>query len=288
MASALQAFAAFRPADFKPRIGLLLGLTDPVCGLNMGETAEVLAREFGITPRRAGCVCACNRISAPPPRAKNWPRKFARSFQAGKRRSSRRTTASRENQSLDALAKLKPLFDRKNGTVTAGNASQITDGAVALLVMSESRAKELGFTPLGALTGYAYAGCDPARMGLGPVFAIARAEEQTEFTLADADIIEINEAFAAQVLAVIKCAASEEFAREQLASRRAARRNSGGKIKRQRRRHRARPSGRRDRRAAGADGVEGIETAQRQTRAGVVVHRRRPGRGAVAGKDVSS
>jgi acetyl-CoA acetyltransferase len=83
-------------------------------------------------------------------------------------------------------------------------------------VMSESRAKELGFMPLGALTGYAYAGCDPVRMGLGPVFAIARAEAQTRLKLADADIIEINEAFAAQVVAVIKCAASEEFAHDQL------------------------------------------------------------------------
>ena len=71
------------------------------------------------------------------------------------------------------------MFDRPTGTVTAGNASQITDGAVALLVMWSPRADELGFTPLGALTGYAYAGCDPTRMGLGPAFAIARAEEQT-------------------------------------------------------------------------------------------------------------
>ena len=122
----------------------------------------------------------------------------------------------RKDQSLDALAKLKPQFDRRNGTVTAGNASQITDGAVALLVMGESRAKELGFTPLGVLTGYAYAGCDPARMGLGPVHAIARANEQTGLTLADADVIEINEAFAAQTLAVIKCCASGEFARKSL------------------------------------------------------------------------
>ncbi|HEY6167543.1 MAG TPA: thiolase family protein, partial [Verrucomicrobiae bacterium] len=122
----------------------------------------------------------------------------------------------REQQTLDALAKLKPVFDRRNGTVTAGNASQVTDGAVALLVMSETRATELGFKPLGVLVGYAYAGCDPARMGMGPVFAMARAEAQTGLTLADADLIEINEAFAAQTLAVIKAAQSEKFSRKVL------------------------------------------------------------------------
>ncbi|HAV60852.1 MAG TPA: acetyl-CoA C-acyltransferase, partial [Verrucomicrobiales bacterium] len=109
---------------------------------------------------------------------------------------------------------LKPVFDRRHGTVTAGNASQVTDGAVALLVMTEERADTLGFTPLGVLTGYAYAGCDPARMGLGPVFAIARAAEETGLHPEDADLIEINEAFAAQTLAVVKALASDAFARK--------------------------------------------------------------------------
>src|SRR6266700_5694292 len=122
----------------------------------------------------------------------------------------------RPNQTLEALAKLRPVFERKTGTVTAVNASQITDGAVALLVMSESKANELGFTPLGCLTGYSYAGCDPSRMGLGPVFAIHKAEAQTGLTLGQADLIEINEAFAAQVLAVLKAMESEKFARKAL------------------------------------------------------------------------
>src|SRR5262249_51101779 len=107
----------------------------------------------------------------------------------------------RETQSVEALAKLRPVFDRRNGTVTAGSASRIADGAVALLVMSEARAAELGYRPMGALTGYAYAGCDPARMGLGPIFAMAQAEAQVGLSPADADVIEVNEAFAAQTLA---------------------------------------------------------------------------------------
>src|SRR5436189_5085922 len=82
--------------------------------------------------------------------------------------------------------------------------------------MSESKAGELGFTPLGYLAGYSYAGCDPSRMGLGPVFAIHKVEALTGLTLADADVIEINEAFAAQVLAVLKALESDKFARKVL------------------------------------------------------------------------
>jgi acetyl-CoA C-acetyltransferase/acetyl-CoA acyltransferase len=203
------ALAVFRPSDFKPRIGLQLGLTDPVCGLNMGETAEVLAREFKISRAAQDEFSLQSHQRAATARDK-LAEEICPVFQNDG--AATKDNGIRENQSLAALARLKPQFDRQNGTVTAGNASQITDGAVALLVMGEQRAKELGFAPLGVLAGYAYAGCDPARMGLGPVFAIARVEEQTTLTIADADIIEINEAFAAQILAVIQCAESEEFA----------------------------------------------------------------------------
>ena len=209
-----QAIAAFRPADFKPRVGLLLGLTDPVCNLNMGETAEVLARESGISRAVQDVFALQSHLRAAAAHDK-FAGEICPVFQAGEHVVTQ-DNGIRENQSLAALAKLPPQFDRRNGTVTAGNASQITDGAVALLVMSEQRAQELGVTPLGVLAGYAYAGCDPVRMGLGPVHAIALAEKHTGLKLADADIIEINEAFAAQVVAVIKCAASEEFARDQL------------------------------------------------------------------------
>ena len=209
-------FASFRPSDFKPRIGLMLGLSDPVSGLNMGETAEVLARENNISraEQDAFALQSHQRAAAASARlADEICPVFSTSNGAA---AITIDVGPRKEQSLEALAKLKPQFDRRNGTVTAGNASQITDGAVALLVMGESRAKELGYTPLGVLTGYAYAGCDPARMGLGPVHAIARANEQAGLTLADADLIEINEAFAAQTLAVIKCCASGEFARKAL------------------------------------------------------------------------
>jgi len=210
----LRSIAAFRPLDFQPRIGLQLGLTDPVCGMNMGETAELLAREHGITRELQDAFALESHTRALAAREKlaeeicpvYLPAKSPVTIDNG----------PRQNQSLEMLGRLRPVFEKKTGTVTAGNASQITDGAVALLVMTEEKARELGFTPLGALTGYAYAGCDPARMGLGPVFAMARAEEKTGLNLEQADLVEINEAFAAQVLAVLKCLKSEEFARKSL------------------------------------------------------------------------
>jgi acetyl-CoA acetyltransferase family protein len=212
----LRAFTAFRRADFQPRIGLQLGLTDPVCGLNMGETAELLAREHGITRELQDAFAVESHARALAAREK-LAEEICPVYPLGK--AAKPITADngpRTDQTTQVLAKLRPVFDRKTGTVTAGNSSQITDGAVALLVMSEAKAAELGYKPLGALTGYAYAGCDPSRMGLGPVYAIAKAEEKLGLSVDHADIVEINEAFAAQVLAVLKCLRSDDFARSAL------------------------------------------------------------------------
>ncbi len=111
---------------------------------------------------------------------------------------------------------MKPVFEPRTGTVTAGNSSQITDGAAALLLMTEKALRESGLTPLGRLVGYAYAGLDPSRMGLGPVYAIHRAEQRVGWGLKDAELIEINEAFAAQVLACQIAAKSADYCREHL------------------------------------------------------------------------
>jgi acetyl-CoA C-acetyltransferase/acetyl-CoA acyltransferase len=216
MVQKLRAFTAFRPSDFQPRIGLQLGFTDPVCGLNMGETAELLAREQGITRELQDSFAVESHARALAAREK-LAEEICPVYPTGK--AAKPITIDngpRTGQTPEVLAKLRPVFDRRNGTVTAANSSQITDGAVALLVMSEAKAAELGYKPLGVLTGYAYAGCDPARMGLGPVYAIAKAEEKLGLGVDNADIIEINEAFAAQVLAVLKCLRSEDFARTAL------------------------------------------------------------------------
>lgn len=109
----------------------------------------------------------------------------------------------RADTSLEALAKLKPVFHAK-GTVTAGNSSQTSDGAAAAVVMSEERAAQLGIKPLAKFIAFAYAGCDPEEMGIGPVFAIPKALKMAGLSLDQVDVIELNEAFAAQSLAVIK------------------------------------------------------------------------------------
>ena len=109
----------------------------------------------------------------------------------------------RRDSSAEGLAKLKPAFHVK-GTITAGNASQMSDGAAAAIVMSDSRARELGAKPMARFIAYATAGCPPEEMGIGPVFAIPKALKLAGLTLNDIDVIELNEAFAAQSLAVIK------------------------------------------------------------------------------------
>ncbi len=109
----------------------------------------------------------------------------------------------RRDTSAEALAKLKPAFHVK-GTITAGNSSQMSDGAAAAIVMSEDRARELGAKPLARLVAYATAGCPPEEMGIGPVFAIPKALKLAGLTLDQIDVIELNEAFAAQSLAVIR------------------------------------------------------------------------------------
>jgi acetyl-CoA acyltransferase len=196
----LRAALRFRPRDFRPRIGVALGLTDPVCGLNMGQTAELLYRDFGIPREEQDRFALDSHQKASRARAKLSEEIMTVYLPHG--RFVQHDNGVRENQTLHALAKLRPVFARHNGTVTAGNSSQITDGAVALLVMSERKARELSLQPLGYLRGYAYAGVEPQRMGLGPAYAIPKALEQTQTRWEEIQLLEINEAFAIQVLAV--------------------------------------------------------------------------------------
>jgi acetyl-CoA C-acetyltransferase/acetyl-CoA acyltransferase len=209
----------FRPGDFTPIIGLQLGLTDPVCGLNMGQTAENVARDFGITREEQDQFALRSHQRAIAARERLREEIVPALLPGGKPGAPavmQDDNGPRENQTMAALAKLPPVFEKGTGTVTAGNSSQITDGAVALLVMSEKGLKSSGLQPLGRLVAYAYAGCDPSRMGLGPVFAIDAAEKKFGLALKDAELIEINEAFAAQVIGCQRAARSADFARQQL------------------------------------------------------------------------
>jgi len=212
------AFLAFRPSDlFAPRVALMLGLTDPVCGLGMGQPAELLARDWRLTREQQDEFAVRSHRLAQAARARH-AEEITPVYPPGGRTPAPVTLDNgvRDGQTMEALAKLRPAFEKRGGTVTAGNASQITDGGAALLVMTEAGLQRTGLTPIGRLTGFAYAGCEPARMGLGPVYALAKAEQLTGFRLADADLIEINEAFAAQVLACRAAAASADFSRRHL------------------------------------------------------------------------
>jgi acetyl-CoA C-acetyltransferase/acetyl-CoA acyltransferase len=183
----------------------------------MGQTAETLARDWRISREAQDAFALRSHQRAAAARGalaeERWP-VYPRN--SGKPAAVTDDNGVRENQTMEALAKLRPVFEKRGGTVTAGNASQITDGAVALIVMSEEGLRRTGLTPLGRLVEYAYAGCEPQRMGLGPVYAIARAEQRSGLGLKDAELIEINEAFAAQVLACRAAAESAEFSRTHL------------------------------------------------------------------------
>jgi len=210
----LGAFASFRPKHFNPVIGLMLGLTDPVSGLNMGQTAEVLAREWGISREEQDIFSLRSHQLATTAWAEG---RMAREvipvpLPPKYRKASVKDNGIRESQTMEALGKLRPVFDRKHGTVTAGNSSQITDGAAALVLASAKRAKELGLRELGRLRSWGFAGCDPERMGLGPVLATPIALRRAgNIPIERFDLVEINEAFAAQVIACMRAFESREF-----------------------------------------------------------------------------
>jgi acetyl-CoA acetyltransferase family protein len=205
--------AAFRPADFAPVIGLQLGLTDPISTLNMGQTAELLAREFHISRDLQDAFAMRSHLRAAAAAADLHHREISPVY-LPHHDPVLADNGTRADSTTDKLARLRPLFDPRYGTVTAGNSSQLTDGAVALLVCGDDALRDHGWTPLGTLTHYAATGCDPARMGLGPVRAIDAVLHRSGFTLADFDLVEINEAFAAQVLAVLKALSHKDAARQ--------------------------------------------------------------------------
>ncbi len=196
-------------------MGIEMGLTDPVCGLNMGQTAEVLAQEFNISRQEQDEYALLSHQRAVAAQSQCFfSGEIVPVVQDGVE--IERDNGPREHQTLEQLAKLRPLFRRSGGTVTAGNSCPLTDGAAAIVLADAKQAETLPTQPLGYVTGYAIAGCDPRRMGLGPLYAIAKLLRQTGLTLADFDRIELNEAFAAQVIACRRAAESAAFGRQEL------------------------------------------------------------------------
>lgn len=213
----IKVFGEILKAPWKPRISLLEGLTDPTVNLSMGQTAEVLAREFAITRREQDEFSLASHQRADAAWEAGWfDDEVMHVFPPPTYTAVHRDEGIRQNQTMEALGKLKPVFDKPLGTVTAGNSSQITDGATMLILTHADKARSEGWPIMGYLYDWAYAGCDPERMGLGPVYASNKLLSQAGLTMKDIDRMEINEAFAAQVLACLKAMDSKVFAAEKL------------------------------------------------------------------------
>ncbi|GAB4165686.1 MAG: acetyl-CoA C-acetyltransferase [Rhodocyclaceae bacterium] len=214
-AERLAVAARFRPRMLAPVIALMKGLTDPVCGLMMGQTAENLAARFDITrEQQDACAADSHRRAA---RAQDEGRlgEIVPLFGADGRLYAA-DDGVRRDSSIENLARLKPFFDRRYGSVTAGNSSQITDGAALLILAGEQALARHRLEPIGRIVDTQWAGLDPAQMGLGPVHAATPILRRHGLGLADIDCWEINEAFAAQVLACLAAWKDEGYCRAEL------------------------------------------------------------------------
>lgn len=206
-------------ALLSPVIGIMKGLTDPMVGLLMGQTAENLAYRFGITREQMDAYSVRSHQRAVRAQDAGTLAAGGGELEALYDRDGNTYTLDdgvRRDSSLENLAKLKPFFDRKYGNVTPGNSSQITDGAAWLVLATEDAVKRHGLEPLGRIVDSQWAGLDPAQMGLGPVHAATPILQRHGLKLADLDSVEINEAFAAQVLACLAAWKDERYCREQL------------------------------------------------------------------------
>jgi acetyl-CoA C-acetyltransferase len=209
----------FRLSHLAPVIAILRGLTDPIVKLSMGSTAEIVAKRFGITRTMMDefAVESHRRVAfaqdnghLPEVEPMYGPDGKVYSADDGVRRDS----------SVEKLAKLRPVFDRTYGNVTAGNSSQVTDGAAMLVLASEDVVNEYGLTPLGRIVDAHWGALDPSEMGLGPVHAITPLLLRHKLTWDDIDAAEINEAFAAQVLGCVAAWSDGAYMKEHFGAER--------------------------------------------------------------------
>ncbi|ARG97671.1 acetyl-CoA C-acetyltransferase [Legionella micdadei] len=205
----------FRPSYLAPVIALLRGLTDPIVGMNMGQTAEKVAYRFNITREQMDEF------------ASESHQHLAKAYMEGrmdevvpvidsKGHLYQQDDGIRPDSTVEKLGKLKPFFDKKYGMVTAGNSSQITDGACLLLLASAEAVKKYHLSVIGRIVDSQWAALDPAQMGLGPVHAATPILQRHHLKPADMDCWEINEAFAAQVLGCLAAWDDDDYCRTQL------------------------------------------------------------------------
>ncbi len=205
-----------RPSYFKPIIGLERGLTDPITELNMGQTAEVVGQLFGITREQSDAYAAESHKRLAHAQAEGYLKGELEIAFSRDGKFYDHDDGVRPDSTAESLARLKPVFERPWGQVTAGNSSQITDGASWVILASEEAVVKHGLTPKAAIIDSQWSALDPSIMGLGPVLSATALLKRNDITLQDVETWELNEAFATQVLGCLAAWNDEKFCKEVL------------------------------------------------------------------------
>jgi acetyl-CoA acyltransferase len=218
-----QKFSIFKRLGIKDLMPVPPAVAEYSTGLSMGQTAEQMAKTHQIARADQDALAHRSHTLA----SENWEKgnldnEVMTAYAEPYKGALKRDNNIRFDSNLEGYAKLRPVFDKKHGTVTAANATALTDGASAVVMMTESRAKALGYKPLGFLKSYAFSAIDVWEdMLMGPSYATPIALERAGMSLNDLTLIEMHEAFAAQTLANIKMFASDKFAKEKLGRKKA-------------------------------------------------------------------
>lgn len=214
-ADKLKVMSSFRPSFLKPIVAIEQGLTDPFCNMNMGMTAEILAREFNISREEQDDFANNSHMKTIAAQKEGKFKDEIVPITVGQNLDKIITEdiGPRAVSTVEKLGKLRPYFDKKTGSVTVGNACPITDGGSMWLMCSEEAVKKYDLKPMARMIDFHFHGLEPERMGLGPVLAMDGVLKRTGMKLENMDLIEINEAFAAQVLACLKMAKDPEYSK---------------------------------------------------------------------------
>lgn len=217
----LQVISKFRPGLLKPIIGLLCGLTDPTVDMSMGQTAEKIAHRFNISREAMDEFAIRSHLRLAKAQEEKIFEQEIEPLYDKHGKLYEFDDGVRPDSSMEKLAKLRAVFDKPYGKVTAGNSAQISDGAAWLMLASEKFVKQHNLTPLAKLTSCYWAGLDPSEMGLGPVHATDILLKKNKLGLGDIDYWELNEAFAGQVLACLAAFNDKDYCKEKLNTRKA-------------------------------------------------------------------
>lgn len=212
-ADKIKTLLSFRFPYLKPVIAIEQGLTDPFCGKNMGQTAETIARELGISRLEQDTFANWSHQKAVAATKSGRYKDEIVPIITGENRDKLldQDVGPRENSSVESLGKMKPFFERDTGTVTIGNSCPITDGGSMCLLASEEAIKKNNWTPMARIVDYHFHGLEPERMGMGPLLAMHFVLKKAQLQMNQMDLVELNEAFAAQALGVLKALKDKEI-----------------------------------------------------------------------------